>query len=112
MWHVTERLQLSDDAHPRAKSSGRATDSFSDILTNLLLSLSDRNVLIIAVDDLHRLDEESREYFLEFASFIDGSQCLLIATQTVSADARWVKLAHHNTIELVRFDERVCERFI
>jgi DNA-binding CsgD family transcriptional regulator/tetratricopeptide (TPR) repeat protein len=73
-----------------------------EALRHLFLAASRRELLVLAVEDVHWADDTSERFLASLASAIAGARVLLLATYRPGCRPAWLELSHATQITLPR----------
>ena len=102
-------LDFSDDRLEivlRALSDDSRWDRFEEALNRHLLKGSEIRPVVMAIEDLHWIDESSEERFKSLLGSISGARVFLIFTYRPEYVHTWGKKSYHSQVNLNRLSNR------
>ncbi len=92
-----EKLPISPEARK---------ERIIDALKTIVLKGADKRHLVMAIEDLHWIDESSEEVLKHLLTSIPGARVLLIFTYRLEFMPKWGVKSYHTQLNLNRFSER------
>jgi tetratricopeptide (TPR) repeat protein len=101
-------LKADDTGFNALNPEGRKFGTF-EAVKNLLLAMSERNPLVIFLDDIHWIDKISEEFFTYFSHCIHGHRILMISAYRPEGVPPWSQGTHYQRlgVETLSFDASV-----
>ncbi len=92
-------LKVEDKAYARLEPDQRRWKTI-DAVKNLLIGLSRKKPLILAIEDLHWIDKNSEELLTRFVEGIVNTKILLLCLYRPEYRHRWVGLSYYHRLGL------------
>ncbi len=105
--YFLELLSVRDSGIEKLPISPEARkERIIEALKTIVLKGAERRHLVIAIEDLHWIDESSEEVLKHLLASIPGARVLLIFTYRLEFMPKWGVKSYHTQLNLNRFSER------